>query len=110
MNIESMRLRPYRSFQVEDGAPDAAAERCRTLKAYEELRAAGCHEAGALAQLGISRRTRYLWKAALAARDQRGLAPKSTRPHRVRQRACRPRDVKAVELRRRYPFMGKARI
>ena len=35
MNIESMRLRSYRSFKVDDGVPEAAAERCRTLKAYE---------------------------------------------------------------------------
>ena len=111
MNVESMRLRSVCSFRVDDGVPEAAAERCRTLKAYEALRAAGCHEAGALAQLGISRRTLYRWKAALAARGQRGLAPKSTRPHRVRQRAYKPRDVKAVlELRRKYPFMGNARI
>ena len=40
-----------------------------------------------------------------------GLAPKSTRPRRVRQRTWKPRDVKAVmDVRRKYPFMGKARI
>ena len=111
MNIESMRVRPYRSFKVDDGVPEAAAERCRTLEAYRRLREAGCGEAAALEQLGISRRTRYRWQAALAARGQRGLAPKSTRPHRVRQRSYRAKDVKAVlDVRRKYPFMGKARI
>ena len=42
---------------------------------------------------------------------QRGLAPRSTRPRHVRPRAHTPADVKAVmDLRRKYPFMGKARI
>ena len=87
MNIKSMRLRSYRSFAVDEHVPPEAAERYQTLKAYERLRAARCNEAVALQQLGMSRRTRYRWQAALAAGGQRGLAPKSTRPRRVRQRA-----------------------
>ena len=111
MNMESMRIRSYRSFKVDEHVPAVAAGRYRTLKAYDRLRAAGCNESGALEQLGISRRTLYRWQAALAASGQRGLAPKSTRPGRVRQRAWKPRDVKAVmDVRRKYPFMGKARI
>ena len=111
MNIKSMRLRSYRSFAVDEHVPPEAAERYRTLKAYERLRAARCNEVVALQQLGMSRRTRYRWQAALAAGGQRGLPPKSTRPRRVRQRAWKPRDVKAVmDVRRKYPFMGKARI
>ena len=111
MNIKSMRLRSYRSFAVDEHVPPEAAERYRTLKAYERLRAARCNEVVALQQLGMSRRTRYRWQAALAAGGQRGLAPKSTRPRRVRQRAWKPRAVKAVmDVRRKYPFMGKARI
>ena len=111
MNIESMRVRSYRSIAADEHVPEEAAERYRTLKAWGNLRAAGCNEEGALEQLGISRRTRYRWQSALAASGQRGLAPKSTRPRRVRQRTWKPRDVKAVmDVRRKYPFMGKARI
>ena len=111
MNMKSMRIRSYRSFKVDEHVSPEAAERYRTLSAYRSLRDSGCDEAGALAHVGISRRTLYRWKAALAAGGQRGLAPKSTRPRRVRQRAWKPRDVKAVlDVRRKYPFMGKARI
>jgi transposase len=111
MNIESMRARSYRSIAADEHVPEEAAERFRTLEAYDRLRAGGCSEAAALRQLGISRRTLYRWKSALAASGQRGLAPKPTRPGRVRQRAWKPRDVKAVlDVRRKYPFMGKARI
>ena len=108
MNIESMRVRSYRSIAADEHVPEEAAERYRTLKAYEKLRAAECSEGGALDQLGISRRTRYRWQSAPAASGQRGLAPKPTRPHRVRQRAYKPRDVKAVmDVRRKYPFHGQ---
>ena len=111
MNIKSMRIRSYRSFKVDEQVPAEAAERYRTLQAYRRLRDGGCNEEAALEQLGISRRTLYRWQAALAAGGQRGLAPKSTRPHRVRPRSWTTQDVKAVmDLRRKYPFMGKARI
>ena len=111
MNIKSMRVRSYRSIAADEHVPQEAAERYRTLKAYDRLRAAGCAEEAALEQLGISRRTLHRWRSALAASGQRGLAPKSTRPHRLRRRAWKPRDVKAVlDVRRKYPFMGKARI
>ena len=97
MNIKSMRLRSYRGFAVDEHVSEEAAERYRTLKACENLRAAGCGEEGALEQVGISRRTRYRWQSA--------------RPRRVRQRARKPGDVKAVmDVRRKYPFTGKARI
>ena len=111
MNIKSMRIRSYRSFTVDEHVPAEAAERYRTLQAYRRLREAGCDEAGALAHVGVSRRTLYRWKAALAAGGQRGLAPKSTRPRRARRPTWGPKDVKAVmDMRRKYPFMGKARI
>ena len=35
MNIESMRIRSYRSFKVDEHVPAVAAERYRTLKAYD---------------------------------------------------------------------------
>ena len=64
MNMESMRIRSYRSFKVDEHVPAVAAGRYRTLKAYDRLRAAGCNESGALEQLGISRRTLYRWPGA----------------------------------------------
>ena len=91
MNIKSMRVRSYRSIAADEHVPEEVAERYRTLKSYDRLRDGGC--------------------SAKAALEQRGLAPKSTPPRRVRQRAWKPRDVKAVlDVRRKYPFMGKARI
>ena len=64
MNMESMRVRSYRSIAADEHVPEEAAERYRTLKACGNLRAAGCSEEGALEQVGISRRTRYRWPGA----------------------------------------------
>ena len=64
MNMESMRVRSYRSIAADEHVPEKAAERYRTLKACGNLRAAGCSEEGALEQVGISRRTRYRWTGA----------------------------------------------
>ena len=111
MRIKSLRIRSYKSFKVGEAVPEAAAERMHTLQAYQRLRAAGCSEAGALEQLQISRRTLYRWKAALAAGGAHALVPHSTRPRRHRHPAYTSREVRAVlALRRRYPFMGKARL
>ena len=112
MNIESMRTRSYRSFAIDDAElPPAARERLLAIRRYDELRAAGCGEQAALREIGVGRRTMFRWKGALAARGQRGLAPKSTRPRRVRRRSYKPSDVKAVvDLRLKHPFMGKAPI
>ena len=112
MNIESMRIKSHRSFAVDEAPlPPAAAERLKKLNKHDDLRADGCGGAAALRHAGLSRRTLCRWKAALAAGGQRGLAPKSTRPRRVRHRAYGPKEVKAVlDMRRKHPFMGKARI
>ena len=111
MDIKSLRIRSYKSFRVDEHVPEAAGERYRTLQAYQRLRAAGCSEAGALAQLEISRRTLYRWKAVLAAGGVHALAPHSSRPRRHRCPAYTPQDVRAVlAMRRKYPFMGKARL
>ena len=112
MNIESMRTRSYRSFEVDDAElSEQARGRLLAIRRFEALRAAGCAEQAALEEIGVSRRTVFRWKAALAARGQRGLEPESTRPRRVRQRSYKPGDVKAVmDLRRKHPFMGKAPI
>ena len=75
MNIESMRIRSYRSFKVDEHVPAQAAERYCTLQAYQRLREAGCSETGALTHVGISRRTLYRWKAALAAGCGCGAGP-----------------------------------
>ena len=45
MNIESMRIRSYRSFKVDEQVSAEVAGRYRTLKAYQRLRDSGAGRA-----------------------------------------------------------------
>ena len=76
MNMESMRVRSYRSIAADEHVPEEAAERYRTLMACENLRAAGVQRA----------------RRAGATRDQPAGRGIGARPRRVRQRAWKPRD------------------
>ena len=68
MNIESMRLRSHRSFQIDDAElPPAARERMLAIRRHDEAVAAGCAGQAALKVIGVSRRTMFRWKAASAA-------------------------------------------
>ena len=69
-----MGVRSCRSIGAAECVPEAAAERYRTLKSYEKLRAAETSEGGALEPVGISRRTRYGWQAQAAAQLPEGAA------------------------------------
>ena len=108
MNIESMRIKSYRSFQVDETTPAEALERLRRLEMYDRLRGEGCSEATALEAVGWSRATLYRWKARLRDGGLPGLVAKSRRPHHVRARSWTREDEWAVwRLRRRHPFMGR---
>ena len=80
MNMESMRVRSYRSIAANEHVPEEAAECYRTLKACGNLRAAGCSEESALEQLGISRRTRYRWQGCPTAGRLRDCSARSFVP------------------------------
>ena len=84
MRIESMRIRSYRSFRVDDAElPAEARERLSAIRRFDGLRAAGCAERAALREVGVSRRTMYRWKAALAAGGQRRDSCRPARQHQA---------------------------
>ena len=111
MQIQSLRIRSYRSFKVDETASGEAIERLGRLRTYEELRAEGCSERTALRALGWSRATYYRWRKRYRQGGVGALDKRSTRPRRCRTRqwtsACE-RQVWA--LRREYPYMGKQRL
>ena len=111
MNIESMRVKSYRSFAVDEATPPEALERLRRLETYGELRAEGCSEAAALRAVGWSRPTYFRWKARHRENGLRGLAAKSRAPRRARSARWTREDEEAVwDMRRRHPFMGRLPI
>ena len=61
----------------------------------------------AIASQRIPRRTYYRWQAAYRRHGLRGLEPRSTCPHKQRQRVWTLADVQTVmAVRRQHPFMG----
>lgn len=92
MDIESMRLRILPQLQVRRRSASSDRRVYRPLQAYGRLRGAGCDEATALEQLGISRCTLYRWQP----------APKSTRPPTG---YCTQAVKALLDTRRGHPFM-----
>ena len=85
MNIESMRIKSYRSFAVDETPlPPAAAERLERLDKYDDLRANGCARAAALRHASLSRRTLCRWKAARGAIPRASLCEGRPGPRRRR--------------------------
>ena len=59
MQIQSLRIKSYRSFRIDDTTPAEAFERLRKIETYRELRAEGCSEAAALRAIGWSRAAHF---------------------------------------------------
>ncbi len=110
MQIQSLRIRSYRSFRIDDTTPKDAFERLRKIQTYRKLRAEGCCEATALQAVGFSRAAYYRWQARYKAHGVKGLAAKSRRPRRTHpKRWSRSQEWAVWRMRKRYPFMGKKR-
>ena len=86
-------------------------ERHWRIRLYERLRAEGCSEALALEAVGTPRSTLFRWRRALRRRGLAGLADRSRRPAHVRRPQWTRRNEAAVwDMRRRFPFMGRAKV
>lgn len=111
MQIQSLRVKSYRSFKVNDTLRPEARERLRRLELFQNLREEGCSEATALKAIDWSRATLYRWRRRFLTEGPSGLCAKSRRPQRVplpRWTAVQERKVWA--LRRDFPFMGKRKL
>lgn len=111
MQIQSARIRSYRSFKVDDTTPADAFERLERIRTYWALRAEGCAEATALRAAGWSRSSYFRWLKRYRTQGVRGLAATSRRPHRAqRPRWTRQHERRVWAMRTQYPFMGKRRL
>ena len=111
MQIQSLRIKSYRSFRIDDTTPKEAFERLGKIATYQELRAEGCSEATALRAIGWSRSAYFRWQARYRADGVKGLAAKSRRPRRTHPaRWTRAQEWAVWRMRKRYPFMGKKRL
>ncbi|MGK7297188.1 MAG: leucine zipper domain-containing protein [Candidatus Wenzhouxiangella sp. M2_3B_020] len=104
MQIESLRIKAYRSWVVDETTPPEATERLGKLEIVERLRAEGCSMGTALDVAGWSRATYYRWRSRFERQGLRGLVAESRRPCRVRQpQWSRHYEQQVWRLRRRFP-------
>ena len=111
MQIQSLRIKSYRSFRIDDTTPAEAFERLRKIETYQALRAEGCGEAAALRAIGWSRAAYFRWQARYRAGGVKGLAAPSRRPRRTNpKRWTRTQEWAVGRMRTKYPFLGKKRL
>ena len=84
MQIKSLWFKSYRSWAVNDSASDATQARLKQLALYAKLRGEGCSQPTALAAIGWSRTTYYLWLKRYEQDGLSGLASGSRQPRRRR--------------------------
>ena len=100
-----------RGIRADVHRPKEALERHRRIRLHDRLRAEGCSEALALEAAGTPRSTLFRWRRAFRQRGLAGLANRSRRPARARGPRWTRQDEAAVwALRRRFPFMGRAKV
>lgn len=112
MQIRSLRLVSYRSWQVDDKNYLPEAEyRLEQLNHFEQLKSEGCSEKTALKVLSLSRATYYRWKTRYKQFGKKGLESKSCRPHQSRRPAwSKVLEQQILALRKRYPLWGKLKL
>ena len=86
MQIQSLRIKSYRSWKIDEREIcDIARARRKKLEIYGSLRAEGCSESAALKAVEVSRSTLYRWQSQYRSEGAYGLSPKSRRPRTVRK-------------------------
>jgi transposase len=97
------------AFDMKRSKRSKALERLKILEQWEELTTQGVVGSSLCRIFAISLATYYLWKQAY---DIYGLAPKSTRPHRVRAKEGLTKAIitKIKDLRNQNLMYGKVKI
>ena len=61
MQIKSLRIKPYRSWTINDTSSAEAIKRLKKLELYEQLKTEGCSSATCLIAIDWSKATYYRW-------------------------------------------------
>lgn len=109
MQIQSLRIKSYRSWRVDESPKCAIAfKRLSILESFWRLKEEGCKTATALEVLKVSRPTFYRWQQAYRENGLKGLSPASRRPHRCRKpQWSKQLEQQVLHLRKQFPLWGK---
>ncbi len=111
MQIKRLRLKPYKSWAINDTASALAIARMKKLALYGKLKAEGCTSATCLEAIGWSKATYYRWLKRYHKQGAPGLEALSCRPRRARTAQWnKHHEQQVLHLRQRYPLWGKRKI
>lgn len=112
MQIQSLRIKSYRSWKIDDRPySDIAKKKFKLLCDFEKLKADGGTKLVILSVLGISRSTFYRMKAQYAKYGMAGLELQSKRPKNTRQPSwTKEHENLVLKLRNQEPTWGKNKI
>ena len=108
MQIQSLRIKAYRSFRIDDTTPADAFERLGKIETYQALRAEGCSEATALHAIGWSRSAYYRWQARYRVDGVKGLAANPSSALDPFARMGRVADAQAISVHGQAALAGDA--
>ena len=111
MQIQSLRIKSYRSWRVADTASEQAIARMKQLELYDTLKSEGLSANLCRQAIGWSKAKYYRWLKRYQTRGWIGLESQSRRPKRTRKPQWTKQQAQAVlHLRQRYPLWGKRKL
>ena len=111
MQINSLRLKSYRSWAANDTAAPEAIERLRKLELYDKLLREGCSQATCLEAIVWSKSTYYRWRNCYQQQGMIGLRNRSRAPRHKRQcQWIRQHEQQVQHLRHRFPLWGRRKL
>jgi putative transposase len=111
MQIQSLRIKSYRSWCVADTASEQAIARMKQLELYDTLKSEGLRANLCLQAIGWSKAKYYRWLNRCRQQGWAGLESQSRRPKRSRKPEWTKQQAQAVfHLRKRYPLWGKRKL
>ena len=112
MQINSLRIKSYRSWAIDDTPiSNIAKQRLEKIKLFEKLKKEGCSTTVALEAIHTKRATFFNWKKRYRSTGIKGLNPSSRKPKNTRKpQWTRRMETLVLRLRKKHPYWGKEKI
>jgi len=111
MQTKSLRIKPYRSWAIDDRSSAEAIARLKRLALFERLRSEGCSTETSLTAIACSKATYYRWRKRYQQQGCAGLEPRSCHPRNHRKpQWSKHQQQQVLHLRRKFPLWGKRKL
>ena len=106
MQIQSLRIKSYRSWRVADTASEQAIARMKQLELYDTLKSEGLRASLCLQAIGGSKAKYYRWLNRYRQQGWAGLESQSRRPKRRRKPQWTKQQSRAYNICARVILYG----